>query len=155
MSWTLMTAPSSARSRAQTRTCPTLAVEADELCEAAFGAAPALDRLRALAGLEKTDGQRRPVRARPDVGAEPAVRGAVPPCRTGVFNPARCGPARSIPEEASLTVLVPDLSVRWLRRHLITRGISSLADSDGPVLRLLALEEQQRQTCWIASTTCN
>lgn len=121
---------------------PTLAVEADELCEAAFGAAPALDRLRALAGLELTGSGVQFVR---DLTWELSRQFVEPFLLAGLESSTQLAAdlLGTVPEEASLTVLVPDLSVRWLRRHLITRGISSLADSDGPVLRLLALEEQR------------
>lgn len=116
----------------------TVAAQADALCEAAFGAAPALDRLRAPADLELTDVGTHFLRSLTwevqTQFAEPLLLAGLE-CSTQIATDLLA----TVPEELSLTVLASDPTARWLRRLLLTRAIESVTGGDAPILRLLAL----------------
>ena len=128
------------------------ALEADELCEAAYGPAPAMDRMRRRAPLELTAPgvdlvrsltweitRQLPVRSSTTGHQHPAGRRLLAGLESSTQLAAEL--LASVPEDEAVTVLAPDPSARWLRRHLLTRAIESTASDEAPVVRLLALDD--------------
>ncbi len=115
--------------------------EADELCEGAYGPAPALDRLRRRAPLELTTPGVDLVRTLTwEVSRQlPAGRRLLAGLESSTQLAAEL--LATMPEDAPVTVLASDPSARWFRRHLLTRAIESTASGEAPVLRLLALDD--------------
>jgi hypothetical protein len=112
------------------------AVEADALCEAAFGSAPALDRLHPQVALELTP-----------VGIQ-LVTGLVWQALASgkqrlLLAGLECSPQLAssllgcVPEGVDAVGLLTDPSERWLRRNLLARGVEAVRSGSDPVMRLL------------------
>lgn len=116
-----------------------IAATADDLCEAAFGPAGALDHLTRPSALELAPPGRRLISA---LLANWVALQTGPVLLAGLESSAQLTAAllATLPEDAEISALITDPSARWLRRHLVTRAIPVVTRGSAPVVRLLATD---------------
>ncbi len=113
--------------------------EADDLCEAAFGAAEALDRLRHHSALELTAQGVDLIRA---LVWGLSGQGGGPLVLAGLESSPQMAAdlLASVPEGSEVLALHSDPSARWLTRNLLTRQIPHSTKGLDRVIRVLATD---------------
>lgn len=116
------------------------AAEADALCEAAFGPAPAFDRLRHPGSFELADAG---VDLMTAIVRHATVPGRTPRLVAGLESSPQLAAAilRSSPDDVEVTSLVTDPSPRWLQRNLLVRRAVAATDRTAPIVQLLAVND--------------